>query len=274
MRLHERWRDRRLWVELFCLGNLGFLAVDVLIAHAANDFAHPLEWLPVWFAAVGTGILVVAKLVGGRRADHVAGLSIGAASVVVGIAGLVLHLGDPFFARVTLHNLVYTAPFAAPLAFAGVGLLLMLGRMVPAGAREWGWWVLLLSLGGWIGNLALSLGDHAQNGFFDPWEWVPVAASALAVGFLVTPFLVRVERFYLRLCAGLMGVQALVGVLGFALHVVANLDRPGATWGERFLHGAPAFAPLLFADLALLSGIALWELAARDRDGAGVAPGA
>ena len=50
--------------------------------------------------------------------------------MVVGVAGLVLHLDSHFFAEQTIKNLVYTAPFAAPLVYAGVGLLLILNRMV------------------------------------------------------------------------------------------------------------------------------------------------
>jgi hypothetical protein len=42
-----------------------------------------------------------------------------------------------------------------------------MNRMVAAGTVEWGRWVLLLALGGFAGNLVLSLCDHAQNGFFD-----------------------------------------------------------------------------------------------------------
>jgi len=63
-----------------------------------------------------------------------------------------------------------SAPFAAPLAYAGLGLLVLLNRMVPAESPEWGWWIVFLALGGFAGNLALSLTDHAQNGFFNALE--------------------------------------------------------------------------------------------------------
>ena len=51
--------------------------------------------------------------------------------------------------------------------------------------------------------------------------------------------------------------EAGVGVLGFVLHLRANLAKPGRTYRDRFLYGAPVFAPLLFANLAILAAIGL-----------------
>jgi len=51
-------------------------------------------------------------------------------------AGLLLHLDSAFFGEQTLRILVYTAPFVAPLANSGVGLLLILDRMVDARSVE------------------------------------------------------------------------------------------------------------------------------------------
>jgi hypothetical protein len=120
--------------------------------------------------------------------------------------------------------------------------------------------VLLLALGGFIGNFVFSLTDHAQNGFFNPIEWVPVISSALAIGFLVVPFVCRVRAAFLQVCAAILLVQALVGVLGFVLHAAADLGQPGTTLFERVLAGAPPMAPLLFPNLVLLGWIGLWVL--------------
>ena len=62
----------------------------------------------------------------------------------------------------------------------GLGLLLIANRMVDSQSPEWAYWILLLALGGFVGNFVFSLTDHAQNGFFHPIEWVPVVSSALA----------------------------------------------------------------------------------------------
>src|SRR4029077_5758783 len=93
--------------------------------------------------------------------------------------------------------------------------------------REWSQWMLLLALGGFIGNFVFSLTDHAMNGFFNVVEWMPVVSSACAIGALLVPFLIDVERPYLWLCATVLGVQALVGVAGFAFHVASDLRQPG-----------------------------------------------
>jgi hypothetical protein len=115
----------------------------------------------------------------------------------------------------------------------------------------------LLALGGFAGNFVFSLTDHAQNGFFNPAEWIPVVSSALAIGFLLVPFLMRVSTPYLALCAAVLAAQALVGVAGFALHVLADVRQVAPTLFEKILSGAPPMAPLLFPNLVLLGWIAL-----------------
>ena len=259
------WRRPRLWVELFIVANLGFLGVDIFIAHAVNDFANWAEWVPVAFAPAAAVVLLAAMLVSRfdpyRPASRWAGLAVGVASVAVGVAGLLLHLSSQFFARETVKNLVYTAPFAAPLAFTGVGLLIILDRTVRPERNEWARWVIVLALGGFVGNFVLSLADHAQNGFFQPLEWVPVIAAAFAVGFLLMAADGGARPRFLGLCGLVLVVQALVGLLGFGLHLWADLHGPAQTLRQNFLYGAPIFAPLLFADLALLAAIGLWSRA-------------
>jgi hypothetical protein len=40
-----------------------------------------------------------------------------------------------------------------------------------------------------LASPVFSLADHAGNGFFNPLEWMPVVASAIAVGFLAVPLI-------------------------------------------------------------------------------------
>ena len=47
---------------------------------------------------------------------------------------------------------------------------LVMNRMVDRQSEEWPRWVLLLGLGGVVGNFIFSLTDHAQNGFYHPTE--------------------------------------------------------------------------------------------------------
>lgn len=56
-----------------------------------------------------------------RQVERWLGMAVGWESIVVGVAGLLIHLESQFFASQTIKNLVYTAPFVAPLAYGGSG---------------------------------------------------------------------------------------------------------------------------------------------------------
>jgi hypothetical protein len=256
-------RQPRTWVELFALSNLGGLAPDIFLAHSTNQFHAAAEWVPLVFSLAAPVILLPAiwALATGRQSIwRILGNLTGWMSVFIGVVGLVLHLQSQFFQEWTLASLVYTAPFAAPLAYTGIGLLLILNRSVDANSREWAEWVVFLALGGFMGNFVFSVTDHAQNGFFRSVEWIPVIASAIAIGFLVTPLAMRVRPNFYTLCYVVLALQMLVGLTGFALHLQADLHDAGRSLFDKVVHGAPVFAPLLFPNLALLAGIGLWDL--------------
>ena len=258
------WRtDQRLWVEAFALLNFAGLVVDIFLAHSVNHFRRESEYVPLYFSMAATVTLAIIQPLRHRLPAvwRDVGHLIGWLAVIVGLAGVVLHLDSQFFYERTIRSLTYAAPFAAPLAYTGLGLLLIVNRLVEAETAEWGQWVLLLALGGFVGNFVFSLTDHAQNGFFNAVEWVPVGSSAFAIGFLLVPFATRVSPPYLRLCAAVLLVQALVGVVGFAFHAAADLRQPGGTLLERILSGAPPMAPLLFPNLVALGLIGLWAMA-------------
>ncbi len=263
-------RRRRLLLEVFLAGNLLFLAVDIFFAHSVNSFREPLEWLPLWFSLAG-GLVLFGLLGSGRGPDapamRWAGGVIGALSVGVGVWGTILHLESAFFRRFALDGLVYAAPFVAPLAYAGIGFLLLVNRAglfrEAADDLGWGQRVTLFAAGGFAGNFVLSLLDHEQNGFSFWTEWIPVAAAALAVSNLLLLGLRRTPAPGLvRLAVLTLLLQVGVGLLGFWLHLDAGISALGGRPLGAFARGAPPFAPLLFADLAILAGIGLLALPA------------
>ncbi len=260
-----RLRDRTIqpspgWlVELFAASNLGFLALDVYLAHSFNAFRSKAEWIPVVFS-LAAPIGLLPGLVARQRWTKLVGASgfvVGFLSIVVGISGLVFHLGNAFFEQQTLKSLVYTAPFAAPLAYVGIGFLIILNRMVDENSELWACWVIFLAMAGFVGNFALSLADHAQNGLFSPIEWLPVIAASYGSALLLVAFSTRSHRFLVG-CLWIQLVESLVGVAGFCLHIWANMSDSAVSLRGRILYGSPVFAPLLFADLAALAALGLW----------------
>lgn len=248
-----------LLLDLFVFGNLSFLALDILVAHSVNRFAAWQEWIPFGMSVAGPAALVVAWRFGSERGWRATCMAVGWSAVAVGAAGLLYHLESQFFREATLRSLVYTAPFVAPLSYSGIGFLLLMNRSVPDRSEDWGRWVLFFSLGGFFGNFVLSLCDHAQNGFYHWSEWIPVVAAAMGVGFLTTAVLARPRAGFLKGVSWLMALQILVGVAGFCLHVMANLSSPAAGALDKFIYGAPVFAPLLFPNLALLALLGVWH---------------
>lgn len=261
-------RDPVLWVELFATANLGFLALDIFLAHSENQFLRREEYLPLFFSMAAPVLLAIGlaarEFWRNARPWRWIGVVVGLASIAIGCSGVIYHLDSQFFYERTLRSLTYAAPFAAPLAYSGVGMILLLDRMSPGESEEWAWWIVFLALGGFFGNFVLSLADHAENGFFHWTEWIPVASSAFAVAFLTVLFFVRPTRRYLATCAAVLAAEAAVGLLGFALHFRADLDGPSRSLFQNLVNGAPPFAPLLFPNLAVLGGIGLWVLSRRD----------
>jgi hypothetical protein len=256
------WAQPELWVEAFAIVNIGFLTFDIYLAHSVNQFRNRAEYIPLLFSATAPLFLIVAlsQRKGRRFVWLILGHFVGWAAIVVGLTGVILHLESGFFYERTLRSLTYSAPFAAPLAYAGLGFLLVMNRMVDSESVEWAQWILLFTMGGFIGNFVFSLADHAENGFFFRAEWVPVAASAAAIGFLFVPLLMRVSRTFIDVSAAVLVVEAGIGLWGFSLHTMGNLQGPSIHAFDNFIYGAPPMAPLLFPNLMVLGIIGLWQL--------------
>ncbi len=256
-------RHKVIVLEAFVLSNYAFLILDVYLAHSVNRFRHRGEWVPVAFSLIAVLVLTPAVILHirdrGQSFVRWAGLSIGYGSIAVGVAGVAYHLDSQFFSQWSIQSLVYTAPFAAPVAYAGLGFLLLVNQTVPCRSVEWGQWVVFFALGGFAGNFVLSLCDHAMNGFFHATEWLPVFASALAVGFLGVALIER-RRPFLWVSVAVLALQPIVGLVGFYFHLVADINGLSSSVFENFIHGAPVFAPLLFVDLVLLAAIGLWDM--------------
>jgi len=261
----SKWVTRRDTIlELFVIFNLSFLSIDIYIAHSVNQFHHWAEWIPFIFSIGAPTILVITMVIKikgiSKQSDFAIGNIVGTLSIIIGIAGMIYHLKSQFFESMTIKSLVYTAPFVAPLSYAGLGFLLILNRMVDFKSIDWARWLIFFALGGFVGNFILSLCDHAQNGFFSHYEWVPVISSAFAVGFLIISITNKATHPFLNLCLWILGLQIIVGLSGFAFHLGAIVNGSSSKFFDNLLYGAPIFAPLLFLNLSLLGGFGIIDL--------------
>jgi hypothetical protein len=251
-------------LEAFVATNLLFLVADIALAHSVNEFAHPAEWIPLWFSGLAGLALGATLLVEDPRRGAAGRLreGLGWLAVVVGVAGLLWHLSGEFFNELALASLVYSAPFVAPLAYTGLGLLLLLNRRLDAGTDfAWGQWVLFLAFAGVVGNYGLSLADHARNGFFDWREWIAVGTGAFGVGGVLVAILWPRSAPARRIAWVALAAQVVVGFVGFALHLAPLLDHPSLEGlAGRVIYGPPIFAPLLFVNLTLPAALGLWVM--------------
>jgi len=111
-------------IEIFVIVNIGFLAIDIFIAHSTNAFHHSSEWILFYFSIVAPVLLCVELVLNWRRREQrlrIIGRVVGFCSIAVGILGALFHLNCSFFESQTIRSLVYAAPFAAPLAYSGLG---------------------------------------------------------------------------------------------------------------------------------------------------------
>ena len=260
---NSRQLSLSLIIEIFVIVNIGFLAIDIFIAHSSNSFHYATEWIPFYFSLVAPALLSVEFIRNWRRKEQrsqIIGHVVGYCSIAVGISGAIFHLNSSFFESQTVRSLVYAAPFAAPLAYTGLGFLLVLNRSVPVEKLEWGRWLIFFGLGGFVGNFVLALLDHAQNGFFFWTEWIPVISSAIAIGFLLVTFFGKVSSRFLDFTLAILAIQVIVGFVGFYFHGMALSSGVDASFFRNLVSAAPIFAPLLFVNLAFLSGVGIWDV--------------
>ena len=262
--------------------NLIFIGLETYLAHVINGTIVPREWIPIIFGPVAGVALLVAGLIALRRRDLAIILAnvVLLAAIVVGVLGAYFHVvrgslpSGPIGQRFTLELMVWAPPVLAPMSFALVGILGISaaweedppdsGTLVFFGDRRLHLpysktraYFFMVSMGILIA-LVSSVFDHARTGFDNPWLWVPTITGAFgAVVAALMGALDRLSRNDVLVYAGTMILLILVGVIGAALHVNADLTEQTVIVPERFLRGAPVLAPMLFANMGLLGLLAL-----------------
>lgn len=261
-----------------------FLGVDIYLAHSISGTIKWNEWIPIIFAPIAGVLLLFAGVVALRRrplATIIANIVL-AASIVVGLLGDFFHIARavlptaPAGQEVTVNLLVWGPPLLAPLMFALVGLIgisaawveeppdsgtlvLLGGTRLQLPYSKTRAYFFMIGLG-ILATVISSVLDHARTHFANPWLWMPTAAGVLGTVVVVgIAMLDRPRRSDLWVYVGTMFLLMILGAVGLVLHVEDNLIAEGTVLGERFIHGAPFLAPLLFSNMGLLGLVVLMD---------------
>jgi hypothetical protein len=260
------------------------MGLDTYLAHSISGTIRPNEWIPILFGPTAGVLLLFAGLVAFRRRPlaNLIGSFVFLASMAVGVLGSYFHLYRALLPdatagqQITTTLLVYGPPLLGPLTFILVallglsavwqedpvdsGVLRLAGnvrvRMPLPKTRAYFFMTALFILV----TLLSSVLDHSRTNFVNPWLWLPTGVGVFAT--LVTTAMgayERLERGDLLTFLTAMLLMMLVGVIGAVLHVERDLAGQGAVVSERFIHGAPTMAPLLFANMGLLGVIVLLD---------------
>ena len=275
-------RDQ-LMLAMVALNEL-FLGIEVYLAHGANGTIIPSEWYPIYYGLSSSVLLVLAGLLATRHrtAASILATATLAGSALIGFLGVYFHLARavlptaPAGERLTLNLLVWAPPVLGPLAYSLAGLLGISaaweespptsGRLViykehaihlPYSKTR----AFIFTVGmGTLAALVSSVLDHARAGFAGGWLWY---AAAIGVFGTVVPVafaaMDRPSRLDTFTYVAAMLCLVVTGVLGFFLHIRADLVFEYTVVIERFLRGAPPLAPLLFSNMGILGLIALLD---------------
>ena len=261
----ERWWARpQIWVEVFAILNVGFLTFDIYLAHSVNQFRNQAEYIPLIFSATAPLLLIVALAV--RYRWPAVWKDLGYLVGWIGGAGwarpgLSFTCESHFFYERTLRSLTYSAPFAAPLAYTGLGFLLIMNRMVDPETHRMGAMGVVAGAGRLRREFRLQPGRSRRQRILQS-AGVGACRGQRHRGRFSSGAAddARLSRQYIDLCALILLLEAGVGLWGFILACRGNLRGPSVHAFDNFIYGAPPMAPLLFPNLMVLGIIALWQL--------------
>jgi hypothetical protein len=258
------------------------LGFETFTAHIISGTVVPNERIPIWFGT-GAGILLLAAgLISYRKRSLAVWIAniVFVLSIVVGLMGAYFHVVRGIMPdaavgeKISIFLLVWSPPILGPLTFSLIGLLGISTVWLedPAGSgvlRLWGSKRIRLPYSKTrayffmvgMGNLATvisSVMDHARTNFTNPWLWLATSVGIFgAVAAVMLGMLEKPRRSDLIVYAGAMVLMILTGFVGMLLHIQSDLAARNTIVIERFLRGAPPFAPMLFADMGAIGLIAL-----------------
>jgi hypothetical protein len=269
--------------------NEAFLGLDIYLAHNIDGTIRGYEWIPIIFGPLAGLFLVIAGVIALRKRflANVIGTVIFFLSSLVGALGSYFHLhrallvDAPAGQQFTTSVLLLAPPLLGPLTFILVALIgisaawqedpidsgsLILWdqrRLVMPLSKTRAYFMMAALF--ILATLLNSVLDHARTNFANPWLWLPTFSGVFTVAVTTAMgALRRLDRSDLVTYMAAMLLLTVIGTIGAVLHLERNLTELGTILGERFLKGAPMFAPLLFANMGLLGLIILLDPVAKE----------
>jgi hypothetical protein len=238
-----------------CL-NFFFVGVDVVIAHSQ---AHFFRWglIPIGYCVLA-GLAVLGRLM--LRSSDAARWGFRVMmwlGVAVGVAGTFFHLtANATSGQVSLHRLLIEgSPIAAPMAFAGMASFALVSERYRGPTRSS---KLLVLVGlGFLGAVLAAFLDHGRIAFTPSYTLIPLVTGTLAAMSCFYVGFGRASTSETRVLLYVLALSVLVGLIGFALHVLGDLAGTQSIVWARLLYRNPILGPLLFCNLALLGGLSI-----------------
>jgi hypothetical protein len=255
--------------------NMGATGMDVFMAHSVGNVQSLFMFIPVVYTPLGVTTALLLAWKGCRQPLlfwlHMAAMALG---FIVGVLGFAFHLRTVMLpgGEFVWGGVIFSAPVLATLAFSGIACLGVVAAMdevkrgrhllpglgeIPLFFHKRQIYCILLGLG--VAAAAMSAAiEHAQEGYINWTMWLPVLMGGLIAGSLIGHGARRKppvgELIFILI---VVGVAVILGMMGFAFHAAFDAGPSGRISIERMVHGAPLFAPTLFADLGLLALIAV-----------------
>ncbi|EGW36974.1 hypothetical protein [Desulfosporosinus sp. OT] len=250
--------DKTRIILLYLSINYLIVFLDVFIAHALNRFFPVYEWIPVIFspiAALSAILLFVKPKPGMTKFFNFVTNAIG---VIIGILGFGFHLqGASAGDAVSFSGLTSGNPVFAPLAFVALGSIGLLTTLDDhPNSRRYNLtqktrWLLLATSFWFLATAMVAYFDHARTGFTNNYTWIPVYMGIFAAVILLLQAYSHPEHGLSILLGTTMMLSFIVGLLGFAFHLSADLAGRGNISWSRIFYQAPGLVPLLFSDLGI-----------------------
>lgn len=259
------------WSALLVAATTLVLLADALSGHYRSGFAFRAQYVPF----VSGGLLLVSAMLAGVAPEvawaNKALRAAGWLAVVTGAVGFGFHhyygiAKKPGGYKWLLHYLMYGAPQLAPLALTGTGVLALIvadglarrANFVGINVRSALFIFVAIALAGAILQAGVM---HYRGAFNNPAMYAPFVAPLCAVFVSVWAAFAPGREASLAL-AILLWLTFLTGFVGLGMHLRGLGRQMGGLYVALFnwLEGPPAFAPALFASLAVIGLVAVYLL--------------